>query len=132
MPLAHQRYLTYNTDDFTRWATTVGPMTEKTVQYFLTSGKAPEQGYKACSSLRKWKNVTESTRSRKRLWTYFFATQGHSVRRSVNGDPKNDQINLLKTLRRKSQPQQTATEITRGTSYFNVRIEVAMTMNRKP
>jgi len=31
MPLAHQKYLTYNADDFGRWAMSVGPMTEKVV-----------------------------------------------------------------------------------------------------
>ncbi len=31
----------------------VGPMTEKVAQHFLTSGQAPEQGYKACASLTK-------------------------------------------------------------------------------
>ena len=53
MPLAHQKYLTYNADDFNRWAMSVEPMTEKVVQRFLTSGTAPEQGYKACASLTK-------------------------------------------------------------------------------
>lgn len=53
MPLAHQKYLTYNAGDFSRWAMSVGSMTEKVVQHFLTSGAAPEQGYKACASLTK-------------------------------------------------------------------------------
>lgn len=53
MPQSHQKYLMYNTDDFNRWAMSVGPMTERVVQHFLTSGKAPEQGYKACASLTK-------------------------------------------------------------------------------
>ncbi len=53
IPLAHQKYLTYNADDFSRWAMSVGPMTEKVVQHFLISGTAPEQGYKACASLTK-------------------------------------------------------------------------------
>ena len=53
MPQEHQRYLTYNADDFCRWAMTVGTMTEKVVQFFLESGKVPEQGYKACASLKR-------------------------------------------------------------------------------
>ena len=53
MPQEHQKYLTYNADDFKTWAMSVGPMTEKTVQHFLESGKAPEQGYKVCASLKK-------------------------------------------------------------------------------
>lgn len=53
MPQEHQRYLTYNADDFNKWAMTVGSMTEKVVQSLLESGKAPEQGYKACASLKR-------------------------------------------------------------------------------
>lgn len=53
MPEAHQKYLTYNADDFRIWAMSVGPMTEKVVQHFLESGKAAEQGYKSCASLTK-------------------------------------------------------------------------------
>ena len=53
MPEAHQKYLTYNADDFKVWAMSVGPMTEQVAAYFLESGHAPEQGYKACASLTK-------------------------------------------------------------------------------
>lgn len=53
MPEAHQKYLTYNADDFKLWAMSVGPMTEQAVKSFLESGKAAEQGYKACASLTK-------------------------------------------------------------------------------
>jgi phosphomannomutase len=49
----NHRYLAYNADDFSRWAMTVGSMTEKAVAFFLESGKAPEQGYKACASLKR-------------------------------------------------------------------------------
>lgn len=49
MPETHQKYLTYNEDDFKVWAMSVGPMTEHVVDFFLESGKAPEQGYKACA-----------------------------------------------------------------------------------
>ncbi len=53
MPQEHQKYLTYNEDDFKAWAMSVGAMTEKVVEHFLESGKAPEQGYKACASLTR-------------------------------------------------------------------------------
>ena len=53
MPQEHQRYLAYNAEDFKTWAMSVGPMAEKAVYHFLDSGKAPEQGYKACASLKK-------------------------------------------------------------------------------
>lgn len=49
----HRKYLTYNASDFTQWAATIGENTSRVVKHFLASGKEPEQGYKACSSLRK-------------------------------------------------------------------------------
>ena len=49
----HRKYLNYNTEDFTVWAKSVGESTEKTVTYFLTASKEPEQDYKFCASLTK-------------------------------------------------------------------------------
>lgn len=49
----HRRYLSYNAEDFSKWAKTVGENTEKVVTYFLTAGKEAEQGFKACASLTK-------------------------------------------------------------------------------
>lgn len=56
MPEAHRKYLSYNADEFAQWARTTGPKTVETVQYFLTSGKEAEQGFKACASLTKLRN----------------------------------------------------------------------------
>lgn len=53
MPLEHQKYLAYNNDDFLVWAMSVGHKTTEVVERFLTSGKEPEQGFKACASLSK-------------------------------------------------------------------------------
>lgn len=49
----HRKYLSYNADDFAMWAKEIGPKTDEVTRYFLSSGKAPEQGYKACASLTK-------------------------------------------------------------------------------
>ena len=49
----HRKYLNYNTDDFMQWAESVGEKTAKVVSHFLTFGKEPEQGFKACASLTK-------------------------------------------------------------------------------
>ena len=56
MPEAHRKYLGYNAEEFTEWAHAIGPKTTETVQYFLTSGKEAEQGFKACASLTKLGN----------------------------------------------------------------------------
>ncbi len=53
MPANHREYLNYNADEFKEWAAAVGKSTEEVVKHFLTSGSAPEQGYKACVSLTK-------------------------------------------------------------------------------
>ena len=53
MPVEHRMYLGYNEKEFTEWANTVGPHTASAVNYYLTSGKEPEQGYKYCASLMK-------------------------------------------------------------------------------
>ena len=49
----HRKYLNYNAEDFMRWAESVGEKTAKVVSHFLTFGKEPELGFKACASLTK-------------------------------------------------------------------------------
>lgn len=53
MPDNHRKYLEYNADEFREWSHGVGTSTEAVIKHFLTSGSAPEQGYKDCVSLRK-------------------------------------------------------------------------------
>ena len=53
MPEAHRKYLSYNADDFTLWADSIGKSTSEVVDLFLFSGKEPEQGFKACANLTK-------------------------------------------------------------------------------
>ena len=49
----HRKYLSYNTEDFMNWAKSIGEKTYTVVNHFLTSGKEPEHGFKACASLTK-------------------------------------------------------------------------------
>ena len=53
MPENHRKYLSYNDDDFLAWASGIGASTLAVVKSFLESGRASEQGYKACASLTK-------------------------------------------------------------------------------
>jgi hypothetical protein len=53
MPLEHQKYLTYNAEEFQSWAQSVGAKTTEVVRFFLAAGREPEQGYKSCASLTK-------------------------------------------------------------------------------
>ena len=54
MPENHRQYLQYTEDDFRSWANTIGPETKKVVSFFLESGRAPEQGFKSCVSLKRY------------------------------------------------------------------------------
>src|SRR5699024_8932976 len=62
MPENHRQYLTYTKDDFQSWVSTIGPSTEKVVRFFLKSGKAPEQGFKSCVSLKKYADRSKAKR----------------------------------------------------------------------
>ena len=53
MPPEHQKYLSYAPDEFLEWAAMVGPNTQRVVDYFLSSEKEPEQGFKYCVSMMK-------------------------------------------------------------------------------
>jgi len=59
MPSKHREYLKYNADEFRMWSKNIGSSTEEVVRYFLTSVSAPEQGYKACVSLKVFASVME-------------------------------------------------------------------------
>ena len=54
MPENHRQYLSYTKDDFLSWANSIGPHTEKVIRFFLEVGRAPEQGFKSCASLKKY------------------------------------------------------------------------------
>ena len=118
MPETHQKYLTYNEDDFKVWAMSVGPMTEHVVDFFLESGKAPEQGYKACASLTKLgerygKERLESACAR----VHAYGTTP-SIR-NISSILKSKQDVKAKTSTAQEQSSNTARYgITRGASYF--------------
>jgi len=51
MPPAHQKYLEWSPERFTRWAQTMGPHTAQLVQALLDSRKHPQQAYRSCLGL---------------------------------------------------------------------------------
>jgi hypothetical protein len=53
MPAEPRKYLNYNAEDFQTWANGIGNSAAAVVKHFLTSGKEPEVGFKACASLTK-------------------------------------------------------------------------------
>ena len=116
MPQEHQRYLAYNAEDFKTWAMSVGPMTEKAVYHFLDSGKAPEQGYKACASLMKLGERYSKERLENACGRVLAFTTTPSVR-NISSLLKNE-----RTLPDNPQPEQPKNinhyGITRGAAYF--------------
>ena len=116
MPQEHQRYLAYNAEDFKTWAMSVGPMTEKAVYHFLDSGKAPEQGYKACVSLKKIGDRYVRKRLENACGRILAFITTPSIR-NISSLLKNE-----RTLPDLSQPEQPKNinrySITRGAAYF--------------
>lgn len=116
MPQEHQRYLAYNAEDFKTWAMSVGPMTEKAVYHFLDSGKAPEQGYKACASLKKLGDRYGRKRLENACGRVLAFTTTPSVR-NISSLLKNEKA--LPDLPQPEQPKNiNRYGITRGASYF--------------
>ncbi len=122
MPEKHQKYLTYNAGDFSTWAMSVGPMTEKVVQYFLNSGAAAEQGYKACTGLTK----LGDRYGRERLETACAMVQAYGATpsvRNISSILKNGQDRKLAKEEKSEQTAPNRYGITRGASYFQKRGE---------
>lgn len=116
MPQEHQRYLAYNAEDFKTWAMSVGPMTEKAVYHFLDSGKAPEQGYKACASLMKLGERYSKERLENACGRVLAFTTTPSVR-NISSLLKNEKA--LPDLLQPEQPKNiNRYGITRGAAYF--------------
>ena len=117
MPPEHQKYLTYNADEFSRWAMSVGPMTEKVAEHFLKSGKAAEQGYKACAGLTK----LEQRYGKQRLEAACGKALAYSTApslRTIASILKNGLDKPDKAESQLSQSKANSYGITRGAAYF--------------
>ena len=117
MPPEHQKYLAYNADEFSRWAMSVGPMTEKVTEHFLKSGKAAEQGYKACASLSK----LEQRYGKQRLEAACGKALAYSTAPSLRTIASILKNGLDKPDKAESQTAQSKANsygITRGAAYF--------------
>ena len=115
----HRKYLNYNRDNFTAWAKSVGESTERTVAYFLTSGKEPEQGYKYCASLNKLCEKHGKTKLEAACAEVLKHTTTPSLR-LISTILKNG---LIKQEERKSEVKENrnAYGITRGAAYYSSR-----------
>ena len=80
MPENHRQYLAYTKDDFQSWASAIGSNTERVVRFFLESGKAPEQGFKSCISLKKYADRYKAERSEEACRQILLITGHPSIR----------------------------------------------------
>ena len=116
MPTEHRKYLSYNADDFTVWAMSIGNSTAKVVEAFLSSGSEPEQGYKACASLTKLGDRYGHNRLENACSKVWELTGTPSIR-IISSMLKNGQDKISTTS-----PDDTAVPkghgITRGAAYF--------------
>ena len=106
-----------NAEDFSRWAMSVGPMTEKVVHHFLTSGRAPEQGYKACASLTKLGERYGMERLENACGRILAYSSTPSVR-NISSLLKNGRNRSTKPVEPDKPSASNNFGITRGVSYF--------------
>lgn len=118
MPPEHRKYLTYNVQDFTDWAKQVGSETLTVVNYLLGSGKAPEQGFKACASLTNLAGKYGFKRLENACSRALEYTPQPSIR-NISSILKNGQDRLPKdNITPKTTPVKSY-GITRGTDYYS-------------
>lgn len=120
MPKEHRSYLAYNADDFSEWGASIGESTSAVVQYFLTSGKEPEQGFKACASMRKLEERYGAKRLENACGRLLAFSSSPSVR-VLNTILKNGQDKLPqpdKVQSRNNPVTRTQHGFTRGAEYF--------------
>ena len=117
MPMEHRKYLSYNADEFTRWAQSVGQFTVKVVDGFLSAGREPEQGYKACASLTRLGDKYGIERLEKACERVLLFSTQPSIR-NISTILKNGQDKVQATINTTATSNNGSHGITRGAAYF--------------
>lgn len=117
MPIKHRKYLTYNADEFMRWAQAVGKHTTLVVSRFLASGREPELGYKSCASLTKLGDKYGSDRLEKACERVLIYSATPSIR-NISTILKNGQDKVQTATVTTSTVSAKNHGITRGAAYF--------------
>jgi transposase len=119
MPPEHQKYLAYDPEEFLLWSNSIGKFTTQVVNYFLTSGKEPEQGYKYCVSLMKTADRYGQIRMEKACERLLAFTSQPSLRSIIiilkNGQ---DKIPLDNPVDDRPKNEKRSKGITRGAASF--------------
>lgn len=118
MPSEHRKYLNYNENSFREWADSVGVHTARVIHHFLSTGKAPEQGYKSCASLMKLENRYGTQRLENACKRIYELGATPSVR-IISSILKNGQDRIAPPSEPPKKPQSNGYGITRGASYFS-------------
>ncbi len=117
MPQHHRKYLENNKDEFRSWAKTIGSKTEKVVDFFLTSGSEPEQGYKSCSSLTKLSDRYGHDRLEKACERVLIYTSEPNIR-NISTILKNGQDKLISSGAESDSVTSKSGGISRGPAYY--------------
>jgi len=115
MPPEHRKYLAYNTNDFTQWGESVGESAASVVRCFLTSGREPEQGFKACASMTRLAERYGNKRLENACKRLLAFAQTPSIR-TLNAILKNGQDRAETPMEETKSDTQHG--ITRGAAYF--------------
>ena len=117
MPQSHKKYLECNSDEFRTWAAQVGNKTTEVIEYFLTSGTQPEEGYKACSSLTKLSDRYGHERLESACERVLYYTSEPTIR-NISTILKNGQDKLSVSEEETVNKPSPSGGISRGPGYF--------------
>ena len=117
MPVEHRKYLSYNADEFIRWAQSVGRYTASVTEKFLSCGREPEQGYKSCASLTKLGDKYGIDRLEKACERVLNYSSQPSIR-NISTILKNGQDKVYPAQQISETVKPKSHGITRGAAYF--------------
>ena len=113
----HKKYLEQNADEFRLWAKSIGPKTEHIIEYFLTAGSEPEQGYKSCSRLTKLSDRYSHERVEKACDRVLLYTSEPTIRH-ISTILKNGQDKIISTKQKSDPLTVQSGGISRGPGYY--------------
>ena len=114
----HRKYLNCNSEEFALWATEIGPKTLAVVQFFLTSGREQEQGYKSCATLTKLAERYGKERLEKACTRMLEISNTPSVR-NITTILKNRKDTPVSGSADGKPPESNRFAITRGADYYS-------------
>ena len=112
MPDNHQKYLEWDSDRFRKWASKIGPDTEKVINGILTSAKVEQQSYRSCMGLLKLADKYSQKRLEAactKALTYTDSPSYRSVRNILESCSVSDE---------QEEKSESTAGITRGADYY--------------